>query len=126
MNDILKRPCRLKVCGVSEGSDVSNDTVLELRISDGALVGEYWGGSIVKGFILGRLADNQRGIFDYIQIGRNGLADSGRSDFTLLSNEAGKLRLIERYTWTSKVGSGVNIFDEIVDDGRDGEPADAI
>lgn len=43
------------------------------------------------------------------------MADSGRSDFVMMSNEDGNLRLIENYTWTSKVGMGVNIFDEVVD-----------
>lgn len=40
----LKRKCRMKVTGVSEISDVSEDTIVEFSGQDDIIVGEYAGG----------------------------------------------------------------------------------
>lgn len=104
---------RFRVTGTTESSDISRDTVLEVHQADDLIWGSYEGGAIVKGYLLGRSTGEDRGIFRYIQINKSGSMDSGHSSYSVLPDEGGTMRLIESYTWTSKVGSGVNILDEI-------------
>lgn len=105
---------RFKVTGTTDCSDISADTVLELVQSDRLIWGEYEGGAIVKGYLVGRDSGDARGLFSYIQISKSGKVESGQSNYVLLENEGGSLRLVENYTWSSRVGSGVNIFDEVL------------
>lgn len=106
---------RFRVTGTTGSSDISEETVLEVQQDGDVVWGAYAGGPILKGYLLGRALGDGRGIFRYIQIGRSGAADCGHSSYSVLPADNGAVRLIENYTWTSKVGSGVNILDEIRD-----------
>ena len=61
---------------------------------------EYSGGSIIKGFLLGTIDDNNNLHFDYRHINTEGESKSGECH-SEPRFENGKLRFYEKWKWTS-------------------------
>lgn len=106
---------RMHVVESNSGSVVSTDTVLTLRSRESHIEGSYAGGSILSGYLVGFIQDNDpsRFLFRYIQADSSGNLDSGLSTAVLEETPDGRLRMIERYRWISRDGSGINIFEEL-------------
>lgn len=98
---------------MSEESKISQLTILTFQQDRNLITGRYSGGGIAYGFLVGKFVSRVRGEFRYVQISENGLVDSGKSTFVVEEPELGFLRFIECYEWTSRVGMGVNVFEQI-------------
>lgn len=108
INNIAMRPI-----STSDESEVSQSTIIKFQQQGRTVAGSYSGGPIIYGFLVGKLVDRLRGEFRYVQIGDNGLIDSGKSTFVLEVSGQEVVRLIECYEWTSRVGMGVNVFEKV-------------
>lgn len=102
----------MRTISTSAESEVSQSTVIKFQQQGRAIAGSYSGGPIIYGFLVGKFTDRLRGEFHYVQIGDNGLIDSGKSTFVVEVSEQKVFRLIECYEWTSRVGMGVNVFEQ--------------
>ena len=72
----------------------------------------YAGGSVKRGWLIGRLSGREL-VFRYAQSEAAGKVHGGHSVCTVEPLSTGRIRIIERFTWTSRPGSGTNVFDEI-------------
>ena len=100
---------------VSAGSEhgvVTSDTRLDLRQKGDRVVGRYRGGTIVRGYLVGRIS----GVafrFRYAQRETAGGVHGGDSVCELRQLLDGRLRMTEHFTWDTREGSGTNVFEEI-------------
>ncbi|WP_419211832.1 n-acetylglutamate synthase [Maribacter sp. X9] len=97
----------------SENGETSGETVFEYKQSGEILTGEYQGGDIVKGQLIGLV--NAAGTIDmrYHQVNKKGELMTGkcRSTYELLPN--GRIRLYEDWHWTSgDCSKGKSILEE--------------
>lgn len=105
---------RMRVASVSSADGIDAHTVFTFRQSGGTVWASYSGGNIAQGFLIGTLDDSVL-TFDYIQVTRNGRRDKGESRCELSVSPAGRLQLTERFQWSSREGSGVNVLEEITE-----------
>ena len=73
--------------------------------------GRYAGGRVRRGWLVGTLSQGAL-VFRYAQIEASGELHAGRSLCTVGRLAAGRLRVIEHFRWTTRVGRGTNVFDE--------------
>ena len=73
----------------------------------------YAGGSVVRGWLVGRWRAGNMLTFRYAQRERGGSIHGGHSSCAVEQLPDGRLRLIEHFTWSTRSGSGVNVFDEL-------------
>ena len=92
---------------------VSENTRLVFAQRDLRVIGRYSGGSIARGRLVGTLAGD-RLYFSYAQREADGHIHGGQSECSLHYSRAGRLRLIEHFRWGTRVGSGTNVFEEVV------------
>lgn len=105
---------RMRVSSVSSTDGIDAQTIFTFRQSGGTVWASYAGGNIVQGFLIGTLDDRVLA-FDYIQVTRNGRRDKGESRCELSVSPNGRLQVTERFQWSSRDGSGVNVLEEIPD-----------
>lgn len=91
---------------------VGGDTRLRFRQLGSRVIARYGGGSIARGVLVGSI-DGNRLVFRYGQVEVDGAVHGGRSVCEVERRANGRLRIIERFTWTTRSGSGVNVFDEL-------------
>lgn len=103
----------MRAISTSDDSEVSQSTIIRFQQQGRIIAGSYSGGPIIYGFLVGKFTDRLRGEFRYVQIGDDGLIDSGKSTFVLEVSGHEVARLIECYEWTSRVGMGVNVFEKV-------------
>ena len=72
----------------------------------------YGGGLITRGCLVGTISGSEL-VFRYTQLEDSGQIHSGRSICEVQCSPTAGLRVIERFTWSTRKGSGTNIFDEI-------------
>lgn len=72
----------------------------------------YSGGDIVRGWLVGRLSGSEL-TFRYVQREGSGELHHGHSVAAIDRLADGRLRITERFTWTSRRGSGINLFEEL-------------
>jgi len=98
------------------GAEVTTDTVFHFRqeqIGGQAIVhADYRGGGVVMGKLVGVL-EGEKMRHCYVQVNAKGELQRGSSTDELELTPEGKLRLIDRWQWETKVGSGVCILEEI-------------
>ena len=105
---------RMYVSSTAAEGVVDTDTRL-LFIQKGARVAaRYTGGRVKRGWLSGRL-DGAELIFRYAQVELSGTVHGGHSRCTVQQVSSGRLRIVEHFTWTSRAGSGTNVFDELVE-----------
>jgi hypothetical protein len=80
------------------------------------VLGRYSGGRILRGFLVGELAGAAL-TFRFAQVettqdGRSAL-HAGHSRCEVCRSSRGTIRVIERFSWTTRTGVGTNVFDEI-------------
>jgi hypothetical protein len=98
---------------------VSAETHLQLIQRGSRVLGRYAGGSIVRGCLVGTV-DGTELRFRYVQRERAGGIHAGRSICRLERLDDGRLRLREYFKWTTRSGSGTNVFEQV-----DAQPSNA-
>ena len=72
----------------------------------------YGGGSVKRGCLVGTLSESEL-VFRYTQLEDSGQIHGGRSVCAVQRTAQTGFRVIEHFTWSTRSGSGTNIFDEI-------------
>ena len=95
----------------SESGEVSDKTVFCYHQKDNVIWAEYSGGSVIKGFLVGKMDENNRLHFSYQHMNTDGELRTGscESEPQILN---GKLRFNEKWQWTNGE-SGTSIIEEI-------------
>lgn len=75
------------------------------------ILGRYQGGNIERGYLVGCLAGHTLH-FGYSQQERGGGIHGGSSICFLELLSDGRLRIREHFTWKTREGAGMNIFDQ--------------
>ena len=95
----------------SDTGEVSDETIFAYHQKDNVIWAEYSGGSIIKGFLLGTIDDNNNLHFDYRHINASGESKSG-SCVSKPRVENGKLRFYENWKWSDGI-EGTSIIEEL-------------
>ena len=95
----------------SETGEVSDKTIFAYHQKESTILAEYSGGSVVKGFLIGTMDENQNLHFSYQHINTEGQLKSGSCD-SEPKIENGKLRFYEKWKWTNGE-SGTSMIEEI-------------
>ena len=101
-----------QVCATAAVGVVSAQTRLRLVQRGSRIFGRYQGGSIVRGCLVGRVSGDML-TFRYAQRERDGGLHAGRSSCVLEVLRDGRLRIHEHFRWSTREGSGTNIFEQV-------------
>ena len=104
----------MHVSATAKKSVVSSETRLHLRQKGSRVLGRYSGGAVERGCLVGRLSGPEL-VFRYTQRETSGEIHGGRSICEVQRLNDGRTRIVEHFTWSTRQGSGTNVFDEIVD-----------
>ena len=77
------------------------------------VIGRYQGGRVRRGVLVG-LVSGAILTFRYLQVEASGEIHAGRSTCEVLRMPDRRLRIIERFSWTTRDGRGTNVFDEFL------------
>jgi hypothetical protein len=102
----------MSVSSTGPQSVVGSGTLLYLRQKGSRVFGRYGGGSVSRGYLVGQLTAQQL-VFRYTQVEAAGEIHGGRSVCELEHQPDGRARIVEHFTWRTRVGSGTNVFDEV-------------
>ena len=95
----------------SESGEVSSQTIFAYHQKGNVIWAEYSGGSIIKGFLLGTIDDNNNLHFNYQHINTDNEIKSGSCN-SVPKTENGRLRFYEKWKWTDGE-EGTSIIEEI-------------
>ena len=95
----------------SGSGEVSSQTIFAYHQKGNVIWAEYSGGSIIKGFLLGTIDDNNNLHFNYQHINTDNEIKSGSCD-SVPKTENGRLRFYEKWKWTDGE-EGTSIIEEI-------------
>ena len=95
----------------SESGEVSDQTVFAYHQKDDVIWAEYSGGSIMKGFLIGKTDVKHHLHFTYQHVNTNGELKSGYCD-SVPNIENGILRFYESWRWSSGE-EGTSVIEEI-------------
>lgn len=105
---------RFRVVKNSENGETTTETIFEYKQKGTILTSTYSGGQIVSGHLIGKVADNGRIEMRYHQINSSGEFMTGICYSEPEFMENGKIRLYEKWEWTSgDKSSGKSILDEV-------------
>lgn len=97
------------------GAEVTTETVFHFRQEeiDGKTIvhADYRGGGVVMGKLVGVL-EGQKMRHSYVQVNTKGDFQRGSSTDEIELTPEGKIRLIDRWQWETKEGSGLCILEE--------------
>ena len=103
----------LEMCVSSTATNgvVGSDTRLRLTQRGHRVVARYSGGRVERGWLVGRLQDSEL-VCRYVQRESGDEIHGGRSvcQVERLSDE--RTRIVEHFRWSTRNGSGTNVFDE--------------
>jgi hypothetical protein len=105
---------RMCVSATAEQGVVSAETRLYFWQKGSLVFGRYNGGTVVRGFLVGTLTEAGL-VFRYAQREASGEIHGGRSVCELQRREDGRLRILEHFVWSTRLGSDTNVFEEVVD-----------
>jgi hypothetical protein len=91
---------------------VSAETRLHLVQQGSRIFGRYEGGSIVRGCLVGQVSGHML-TFRYVQHELEGSIHGGRSTCLLEILPDGRLQIHEHFTWATREGSGINVFEQV-------------
>ena len=98
----------------SDNSETSGETIFEYQQRGNILTSEYQGGDIVKGHLIGLVAEDGTIEMRYHQVNKKGELMTGICFSKPKLTAAGKIRLHENWKWTSgDLSSGTSILEEI-------------
>jgi hypothetical protein len=96
----------------ADGGVVNSATRLHFRQMGTRVIARYAGGDVTRGCLVG-CWHGERVVFRYAQRERDSSIHGGRSDCEVQRLEHGRVRIVEHFTWSTRVGCGVNVFDEV-------------
>lgn len=91
---------------------VSGETRLHLTQRGTRVAAQYAGGRVARGWLVGQWAADTLH-FRYAQREDGDTIHAGYSSCTVHELPDGRLRLVEHFAWSTRRGSGVNVFDEL-------------
>jgi hypothetical protein len=91
---------------------VGSDTRLTFQQRGDRVIARYAGGAVARGILVGRVI-GERLVFRYAQRERDGVIHGGRSVCDVIHLPDGRLRVMERFEWSTRAGRGINTFDEL-------------
>lgn len=100
------------VSSTGDGGVVDANTRLYFTQKGPRVFARYCGGSVTRGCLAGIISGADL-VFRYTQLENSGQIHGGRSVCEIRRSGRGGLRVIEHFTWSTRGGSGTNIFDEI-------------
>ncbi len=99
--------------GNSETGEVSPETVFYYRQKDDLVWAEYAGGAIVFGNLIGKITDNETLEMRYQHLNQKGELMTGKCFSTPETLSDGRIRLREKWQWTSgDFSEGESIVEE--------------
>jgi hypothetical protein len=105
---------RMYVSSTAARGVVDADTRLQFLQQGQRVAARYSGGRVTRGWLVGRIAGSEL-VFRYAQSEEHGDIHGGHSVCRVERLTNGRIRIIERFTWTSRSGSGTNVFDEVME-----------
>ena len=93
-------------------SQLPADLRMVFERSGDVVSARYRGTGLADGYLIGRLQD-ARLSFRYVQATSGGRVDFGASEAEFISMADGRLRLVERFEWATRAGSGENVFEQL-------------
>ncbi len=97
----------------SETGEVSAETVFHYHQKDNLVWAEYAGGEIVFGNLIGKIADNETLEIRYQHLNQKGELMTGKCFSTPETLSDGRIRLREKWQWTSgDLSEGESIVEE--------------
>ena len=90
---------------------VGAGTRLRFQQKGSRVLGRYAGGAVKRGCLVGRVSAGSL-VFRYAQVEASGQVHAGRSACEIFRTTSGRLRVVERFVWTTRDGRGTNVFDE--------------
>jgi len=103
----------MRVIETAPHARIGPDTVFCLDLNNSRLSGRYGGGPVADGWLAGDLdPTGTHARFRYLQVGTDGVIDSGESTADVARLPDGRFRLTEHFTWSSRAGSGTNQLEE--------------
>ncbi|MGB6035256.1 MAG: n-acetylglutamate synthase [Cryomorphaceae bacterium] len=98
----------------SENGEVSNDMIFHYLQDGNILTCNYYGQNILKGQLIGLVDEQGRIEMRYQQVNRNGEIMTGVCQSSPETLKNGKIRLREKWHWTSgDLSEGESILEEI-------------
>ncbi len=91
---------------------VGSETRVAFRQRGARVLGRYGGGRVRRGVLVGAVAGPVL-TFRYLQVEDSGEIHGGRSTCDVVCTPEGRLRVVEHFRWTTRDGSGTNVFDEM-------------
>src|SRR5262245_52182516 len=91
---------------------VGKSTRLHFSQKGGRVFARYSGGAVKRGCLIGAWAGSELR-FRYVQREAEGSIQGGRSVCDVEHRGDGRVRIVERFTWSTRAGTGVNVFDEV-------------
>lgn len=97
----------------SETGEVGAETVFHYHQKDNLIWAEYCGGAIVFGNLIGKIADNETLEIRYQHLNQKGELMTGQCFSTPETLSDGRIRLREKWRWTSgDFSAGESIVEE--------------
>jgi hypothetical protein len=93
---------------------VNSETRLHFFQKGPRVFARYAGGGVERGRLVGSLSESEL-VFHYVQREASGALHGGQSICEVSRLPGGRLRIVEHFTWGTRVGSGTNVFDEIIE-----------
>ena len=103
---------RMHVVSTDQNGEVNIDTIFEFEQNGNIVSARYAGGKIRIGYLVGKINENNLE-FRYAQANIHDHLDGGQSNCEIKMADNGKLQLIEHFQWSSREGSGTNVYEEL-------------
>jgi hypothetical protein len=100
------------VSSTAEQGVVGAGTRLRFTQKGERVLGRYSGGAISRGCLMGALSGTQL-VFRYAQVEASGEIHGGRSVCEVKRRPDYRIRIVEHFTWSTRAGSGTNVFEEV-------------
>lgn len=98
----------------SENGETGSDTVFHYRQENNIIFATYAGGRIIKGQLIGLVDDAGKLTFSYQQVNDRGELMTGQCVSVPEIMTGGKIRLYEKWKWTSgDLSEGESVLEEI-------------
>ncbi len=100
------------VSATAENGVVGSETRLRFTQRGRRVAAQYAGGRVLRGWLVGKW-DGDILRFRYAQREESSAIHGGQSVCVVEERADGRLRLIEHFAWSTRSGSGTNVFDEL-------------
>jgi hypothetical protein len=103
---------RMFVSSTDEDGVVGSETELRFVQKGSRVIAHYSGGNVARGCLVGWLSASGL-TFRYAQREASGEIHAGRSVCEVVRLDNGRIRIREHFRWSTRSGSGINVFDEL-------------